>query len=451
MRSPITNSERFGGASAVVLGGSMAGLLVARVLADHFDQVSIVERDALPDNAEPRKGVPQGRHLHGLLKRGEEICSELFPGILDALVRGGAERLDFGREFYWHHFGVWKAHIDSGIMTTFLSRPFLEAEVRRRVFSRSTVRRLDERDALGFVMSSDGGRVVGVRTRRRDGSGAQEDVLGDLVIDATGRGSLTPKWLESVGFEKPEESAVKVFVKYATRIFRRPEPWPFPWKGLFVLGTPPDSKRLGVMVPIEGGRSIGLVAGMVHDHPPDDPAGFLNFAKSLPVDEFYRAVTACEPLTDVATYSFASNLRRHYEKLPRLPDGLIIVGDALCSFNPIYGQGMSTAGREALAIDEHLRAARRAGERRVSRGIQRKLATLINVPWQMTTLEDFRYPEVIGERPRGYALRDVLMRRIHRVSARDPEVLLHFLRAMHMIESPAELFRPRMLLRILKG
>jgi 2-polyprenyl-6-methoxyphenol hydroxylase-like FAD-dependent oxidoreductase len=452
MRSPVLKSERFGGESAVVLGGSMAGLLAARVLADHFDQVSVIERDALPDNAEPRKGVPQGRHLHGLLKRGEEIFSDLFPGILEELVKGGAVRLDFGRDLYWYHFGAFKLRIDSGIMTTCVSRPFLEAEVRRRVFSLPNVRRLDERDGVGFVMSRDGRpRIAGIRTRRRDGNDAMEDVLGDLVVDASGRGSHTPKWLESIGVQKPEESAVKVSVKYATRIYRRPDPWPFPWKSLFVIGTPPESKRLGVMVPIEGGRCIGLLAGMLGDHPPDDPDGFLQFAKSLPVDDFYRAVAACEPLTDVATYSFTSNLRRHYEKLSRFPEGLVIVGDSLCSFNPVYGQGMSTAGREALTIDEHLRAAGRAGERDVSASIQRKLAKIIDVPWKMTTLEDLRYPEVIGERPPGYLLLDHFMRRVHRVCARDPEVLLHFLRGMHMLESPAELFRPRMLLRILRG
>jgi 2-polyprenyl-6-methoxyphenol hydroxylase-like FAD-dependent oxidoreductase len=433
----------------------MSGLATARVLADHFDEVVLVERDALSDTLEPRKGVPQGRQLHGLLKRGEEVYEQLLPGLGASLVAGGAQRVDFSKDLRWHHFGVDKVRFDSGVVATMASRPFLEREVRRRVFASPNLRVMDQHDVTGLIASEDRAWIRGVKVRRRDvESSAIEELRGDLVVDACGRGSSTPKWLSELGLPKPEESKVRVDVCYATRLYRRPEPTGIPYKALFVLGTPPQSKRLGVLFPIEGDRWLGLLAGMLGDHPSADPQGFLEFAKGLPIDDLHRILEKAEPISDIATYKFPAQLRRHYERMAGFPDGFAVLGDSHCSFNPIYGQGMSTGALSALALGECLTEQRRRhGDslRGLSRRFQARIAKIADVPWLMATGEDLRYPEIEAERPFGYPIMKWYLERVHRAVAHDEVIALHFLRAMHMLQPPTKLFEPRQLLRVLTG
>ncbi|MEO7331293.1 MAG: hypothetical protein ABI193_22140, partial [Minicystis sp.] len=439
---------------AIVIGGSMAGLVTARVLADHFDEVLLVERDALLDTDEPRKGVPQGRQLHALLTRGEEILSALFPGLVDALVAAGGELVDFSRDLRWHHFGVDKVRFDSGVRAITVTRPFLEREVRHRLFALPNVRRFDQREVLGLLASEDRLRVTGVVLRRREGEHAPEELVGDLVVDACGRGSHTPKWLEALGYPRPEETVVKVNVCYATRLYRRPEPTGIPYKGLYILGTPPASKRLGVLAPIEGGRWIALVAGMLGDHPSADPKEFLDFARSLPIDDLYRVLKDAEPAGDIALYKFPSHLRRRYERMARFPEAFVVLGDSHCSFNPIYGQGMTTAAIGALALGACLTEQRRAHGRSIlglSRRFQARVARETDVPWSMALSEDLRYPEIEADRPAGYALMKWYLGKVHLATARDREVALHFLRAMHMMEPPTRLLQPALVARVLAG
>ncbi len=456
MARHIEDQARFGGRRAIVIGGSMAGLVTARVLADHFDEVLLVERDALLDTDEPRKGVPQGRQLHALLTRGEEILSALFPGLLDALVAAGGELVDFSRDLRWHHFGVDKVRFESGVRAITVTRPFLEREVRRRLFALPGVRRLDQREVLGLLASEDRRRVTGVALRRRDGEreGEREELLGDLIVDACGRGSRTPKWLEALGYPRPEETVVRVDVCYATRLYERPEPSGIPYKGLYILGTPPASKRLGVLAPIEGRRWIALVAGMLGDHPSADPADFLGFARSLPIDDLYRILKDAQPAGDVALYKFPSHQRRHYERMARLPESFVIVGDSHCSFNPIYGQGMTTAAIGALTLGGCLSEQRRSYGGSIlglSRRFQARVARETDVPWSMAMSEDLRYPEIEAHRPAGYALMKWYLGKVHLAAARDREVALHFLRAMHMVEPPTRLLRPALMARVLAG
>jgi 2-polyprenyl-6-methoxyphenol hydroxylase-like FAD-dependent oxidoreductase len=438
---------------AVIVGGSMAGLLAARALSPHFERVTLVERDGLSDVPDPRKGVPQARHVHALLARGEEILSGLFPGLVPELVDAGAVRIDWTRDVKWFHFGAWKARCDSGVMTTLVSRPFLELSVRRRVLALPNVKLVAEHDVTGLTASPDRQRVTGVLIQRRDADGGAEALSADLTVDTSGRGSRTPQWLEALGYAAPEESAVKINVGYASRIYRVPDDAGRGWKGCYVLGTPPHGKRLGVVAPIEGGRWMVTLAGMARDYPPDDHAGYLEFASSLPVDDIHRAIKDAEPLSDVAAYRFSSNLRRHYERMKRAPEGFVVLGDASCSFNPIYGQGMTTAGLGALALDACLSEQRSRGSALdgFARRFQKKLAAATDVPWSMTTGEDFRFPETEGKRPLGGALLERYLTRVHVSSARDTKVLLAFTRAMHMLAGPTELLAPRMMLRVLRA
>lgn len=442
------------GRRAIVIGGSMAGMTAARVLADRFDEVLVLERDPLPDTDEPRKGVPQGRQLHGLLKRGEELLDGLFPGVMAALVDRGAQRLDFSADIRWHHFGVEKLRFPSGIIATMASRPLIEQEVRRRLQQVPNVRILERRAVMGLHASEDRKRVTGVRLVCRDGEAGEEQLFGDLVVDACGRGSPTPRWLTELGYAKPEEESVRVDVCYATRIYRRPADTGLPYKALYVVGTPPHGKRLAMLAPIEGDRWIVVLAGLLGDHPPADEEGFLAFAKGLPIGEMHRVLSQAEPLGNPVLYKFPSHLRRHYERMASFPEGFVVLGDSHCSFNPIYGQGMTTATLGAIALGECVdEQRRRHGDSLdgLSRRFQARLAKQTDVPWSMSTGEDLRHPEVEGKRPFGFDLMAWYLGRVHRAVARDQVLAGHFLRAMHMIGSPTKLLEPAMAMRVLVG
>ncbi len=422
------------GRHAIVLGGSMAGLCAARVLADRFERVTLVERDTFVDGPEPRKGVPQGRHLHGLLRRGEDLLEGWFPGFADALIAKGAERLEMGTDFRWFHYGGWKVNAPSGVHTLTLSRPFLEGEVRRRVIALPNVAVRDGQVVRGLLADADRRRVTGVRLT---GDGVpEESVAADLVVDATGRGSALPRWLGELGRAAVRESVVKVNVGYASRLYRRPPPGTVPWKACYVLGQSPVSKRLGAIFAIEGNRWIAVLAGVLGDHPPTDDQGFMRYARDLPHPAMAEALAVAEPLTDAAVYRFPAHQRRHYEGLADFPDGLVAIGDAHCSFNPIYGQGMTCAALGALELE---RALARDGGVGFSRRFQAALASVIDLPWMMSTGEDLRYPEVEGPRPAWNGLMQWYTARVHRAALHDPVVARAFYRAMHMLAPPSEL------------
>jgi 2-polyprenyl-6-methoxyphenol hydroxylase-like FAD-dependent oxidoreductase len=288
-------------------------------------------------------------------------------------------------------------------------------------------------------------------TIRRHGADAEAVIDADLVVDAGGRGSLTPRWLEALGYERPAESLVEVDIKYASRFFRRQGDLPGGHKALYIVGKPPGDKRLGILLPVEGDRWMALVAGVLGDHPPTDPAGYLAFARGLPVPDLHEAIKDLEPLGDIAGYKFPASRRRHYEQLRRLPEGLVVVGDALCSFNPIYGQGITTAALEALALDESLRERPKGDIHGLAKRYFARAGKATDLAWMMTTGEDFRYPEVKGDRPFYLPALEWYMNHVHRASAKDPEVFRAFVRAMHMVDSPFALFDPRIAARVLRA
>src|SRR6185312_471682 len=251
MRNNQSRRENFGGRHAIVIGASMAGLLAGRVLSDHFEQVTIVERDQLSQEVQARKGVPQGRHVHILLSRGASVMRELFPDLFTALMQDGTIPIDTVADFHWYNFGAWKARFTSGITFYCQSRPFLEGHVRQQLATRDNIRFLDECDVTGLCANQGATRVTGVQVRYREEEQREEMLSADLVVDASGRGSRTPQWLTSLGYNQVEETTIKVDVGYATRIYRQPEPSRFERKVLGIYSTPPVGKRAGVLAPIE--------------------------------------------------------------------------------------------------------------------------------------------------------------------------------------------------------
>jgi 2-polyprenyl-6-methoxyphenol hydroxylase-like FAD-dependent oxidoreductase len=442
----MAEQRAFGGREAVVVGGGIAGLVAAGALAAHFERVTLVERDEEPGEPAPRKGAPQARHVHVLLKRGERVVERIFPGLFAELRAAGGQRVDTAGDARWLYWGGWKARFRSGFEMISQTRPLLEWMLGQRLRALRSVRRL-RADATGLRVSE--GRVQGLGLGRRP-PGIPPELDAQLVVDASGRGSRLPVWLEQAGYSAPETSEVRVDVGYASRLYRRTGA-ARDWTALLCHPRFPD-KRCGVLLPVEQERWLLTLVGWFGDHPPGDEEGFLRFAASLATHELHDAVKDAEPVSPIAVHKLPSNLRRHYERIA-LPEGVAVVGDAASSFNPVYAQGMATA---AWAVDELDACLREQAAHRepgtidgLTRRYHRRLARVIDGPWQIATTEDFRSREAVGKRPLWSPLLQWYTARVHELTWSDPFAALRFLEVMHLVRSPLSLFDPRIAARAL--
>jgi len=430
----------------VVIGASMAGLLTARVLADAADEVLVFDRDVLPDSAESRKGVPQGRHAHALLRAGELILEDLFPGLIQDLVGQGAQRLSWFADARWWQFDGYRSRLgDDDFEGTFLTRPFLEGSVRKRVAALTSVCIRPGVSVRGLTGRD--GRITGVVI---DDRGVESTVAADLVVDASGRGSQAGTWLQALGYAAPPVEQVRIDMGYASRLLRR-EPGQLPdrtW--LCTLGTPPKCKRLGVLFPVEGDRWLVTLAGFFGDHAPTDDVGFLAFAKSLPTDDIVSVLRLAAPISAIVTHRLPSEQWRHFEKLRRPPAGCVTIGDGICSFNPIYGQGMSSAAQQAKAL---LRCVEKEGLSSPTLPLRfyKRAAKVVAIPWQIAAGGDFFYPETTGPRPPFVDILNGYLRKAITAAHHDPVVASAVARVQNLLAPPPSLLRPAVVLRAWRG
>jgi 2-polyprenyl-6-methoxyphenol hydroxylase-like FAD-dependent oxidoreductase len=439
------------GRHAVVVGGSIGGMLAARVLADHFDRVTVVERDRLPGATENRPGVPHARHLHFFFKRGLMVVEELFPGVTADLVEAGSHLLDQGRDFRILYRSGWSPRGELGLEFCTFTRPLLEATIRRHLKADPKIHVVEGFEVSGLLLGEDRARVTGVtiQHRHRDPAAAADllTLAAELVVDTSGRGSKAPEWLRAAGYPMPEETVVDAFWGYATRIYEPVEDFQKDWKNLLIMNRPPYQPRAGIIQPIEGNRWLVTIAGVMHDYPPTDEQGFLEFARSLSSPELYRAIERARPLSRIWGYRRTENRLRHYDRA-RVPQGFAAIGDSVCSFNPVYGVGMTLTGLEALEMGKHLRE---AGGRLDSRSFQKRVARLVAAPWALTTGEDLRWPATQGGK---ITLKVKLMHwYIEQVIQRIPwnqEVFRRFQEVNHMLKPPTALFHPAVLGPVLR-
>ena len=432
------------GQHAIVLGGSMAGVLAARVLAEAYERVTIVERDEVLGVDVPRKGTPHTVHAHGLHARGHLILEELFPGFTDELRAAGIRTGDLG-EMRWFFNGrrILPAH--TGLISVTAPRPVLENHVRNRVAALSNVTVLQQCDVLGLEATDDHEQITGVRVQRRTAGAAPEVLDADLVVDATGRGSRTPAWLEELGYQRPEEERVKVGLAYTTRHYRtRPEMF----DGVQSINpvASPAHPRGAFFGQVGPETCILSLTGVLGDHPPTEPAAFLEFVRSLPVPDVYEAVRDAEPLDDPVSFKFPASVRRRYERLLRFPARLLVTGDAFCSFNPVYGQGMSVAAIEATTLRDHLRQGVTPDPLRFLADMSRAVDT----PWDISAGGDLDFPGVQGERTLKVLVGNAYMARLQYAATKDAKVTDAFMRVAGLIDPPEALMRPAMVWRVLR-
>jgi len=433
--------------SAIVIGGSIAGLLAARVLTDHFEHVTIIERDHMPTEAELRTGVPQAFHGHALLGRGREIMEQMLPGLEADLLEHGTLKIDAGRATQIRFKTGWAKRIDSGLEAFSMSRPLLEGRVRARVLKSTKITVREGYNVVGLTTNATGA-INGVQLRQRGGQ--EIDVLrANLVVDASGRAAKTPDWLAQLGYERPEETTIDAFVGYATRWYEMPEDFAHEWELLWIQPVPPVLSRGGLILPVEGNRWQVTLFGIGKDYPPTDDEGFLAFARSLASTQLYNAIKDATPITPVHGYRNTLNKMRHYDKLERFPEGLIVMGDAYAHFNPTYGQGMTVAALSADALAGLLRERNGAIEG-LGRAFQKLAAKVIAPAWMMTTTEDLRWSTTEG------GTHNLMTRVMHWYTGNilalipeDEEVYRAFIPVQHMLKPATALFAPSIVAKVI--
>ncbi|MEV4195798.1 NAD(P)/FAD-dependent oxidoreductase [Streptomyces toxytricini] len=428
---------------AVVLGGGLAGLLAARVLAARFARVTVVERDELPDTGPAfRRGVLQSRHVHVLWARGLDTMEELLPGITRELLAGGASLLESPRDFLWLSSADWFGQVP-GARLLLAGRELIDWTLRREVLRDDRIRIRAGVPADGLLTGPGGRTVTGVRLR------GGEELPARFVVDATGRGSRAPAWLTALGLPAPRTTRYDSHLGYSSRYYAlKPDP-ERRWHGMYVQGRP-DTPRGGVLVPLHDGRWLATLIGNGEHAPPTGDAEFLEYTRTLRSPALYDALRGAEPLSAPTGFRSTANERRHFERLDRWPHGFVVLGDAACRFNPVYGHGMTVAALAAGALAAAIRGLTPREAAAAARRIQTRTAAVADTAWQIATSEDMRYPGTEG--PPADRATKVLQHYMARVIAganTDPALSRPFFRVLSLSEPPETLLGPATVVRVL--
>lgn len=433
-----------GRGTAVVVGGGLAGCLAAWALVGQAERILVLERDRYPEQPAFRPGTPQGRHAHLLMEGGRRALQDLMPGLDDDLLGHGAVPVPMPAGVRWLSSGGWMPRFPTGLTFLACTRPVLDDAVLRRVRAEPSVTFLERTEAVGLL--GDSTAVTGVRARARgaapDGTGngePVEDLRADLVVDASGRSSRMPQWLRALGCAKIAEDRVNAGVAYSSRLFHHPPGIDASLSALYIQTQAPDHPRLGVLLPVEGNRWVVSLGGMRGSEPDPGAAGFDAFLELLRDPALREVLSTASPAGEAHGFRPGASVRRHYER--NAPDNLVVLGDAACTFNPVYGQGISIAAFGAVVLRDAVRE--RGVGPGTARHVQAGIAAAAKDAWMMSSAEDVRFPTTTGG-PSGAALR-LQHRYLDRViarSSRDEAVCARFTEVMTLVTPPTVLFHP---------
>jgi len=437
------------GKRAVVIGAGMGGLSAAGALAKYFERVDILERDRLTASAVSRSGTSQDRHPHGLLAGGLRALDEIFPGYKRDLAAAGAVPVRFARDVQLERpdVGVLPKR-DFGIQLLCATRPLIELVLRRLAEAVVNITLRPASRVTGIVPAAGGDGVRGIRFV--NGSERSETLDADLVVDASGRGAPTLTLLDALGWDRPQMTEIGVDISYATVVVEIPPNATTEWKAVLTLPDPPHVALHSVLVPTEDGRWIIAIA--------DDSAtawietwdAFLEASRSLITRTIYYALRYAKPPEGIRHYRFPVSTWKHFERLPRLPRGVLPVADALCRFNPIHGQGMSSAAKQAHLLEDVLHRAADEPDpiAALQSGFNSEVASVLETPWIMSTSADLAFPQTRGERPDNFAEAREFEAALFRAAVADPVVHRAMIEVAHLLQPQSRLQEPDIVRRI---
>ena len=440
------------GRNVLVIGGSLAGLFAARVLADFFEKVTILDRDVFPVIPDHRKGVPQSYHAHALLPTAFPILERLFPGILNDLRKDGAATA--------YNVVPFALVSPKGLLPLpkwpeiiSFSRHLLEWHVRDHVSRLPEVEIITDVEVAGLLATQDRTRVTGIRIRERgkERHTNTRSLFGDLVVDASGRHSQAPQWLVELGYEAPPVETINSNLRYASRFYAKPDQFAAEWHSLAVNEGPPHG-HAGFILAVDNERWHVTLSGMAGIVPPIDEEGFLKWAQDLPDPSIYEALRIAQPLTPIRGFGTPENHWRHFEQMHRWPMGFIVTGDAVCAFNPVYGQGMTVSALDAMTLQRCLQEHQRSPKADFEHHLQRQIAKITASVWLIATNEDLRWPTVKlkGARPNpGLRFLRNYLDLVLFSAIVDPGIAQAYFNVLILASPPNSMVRPRMVARIL--
>ncbi|MDE1842360.1 MAG: FAD-dependent monooxygenase [Thaumarchaeota archaeon] len=430
---------------ALVIGGSIAGMVSAQILAKYFEVVTIIEKDDIK-SSDVRNGTPQANHIHTLLVKGKQILSEIFPELEKDMMKSGALGLDYILNGQYFVDGYWTPRFASGLDSYFSSRTLLESTIRIQVEKNAKIQFMN-----GLVTSlvTDNNKHVSVKIKSGKDFSSEQILHGNIIVDASGRNSKTPEWLQDIGYAKPEETHVDSNIGYATRCYKIPKEYQDVKEFIVILNHPPYQPKMGGILPIEGKRWKVTMYSIGQDLPTTDEKEFLEFARTLADQKVYNMIKNAEPESEIHGYRVKGSRVIHYERVKTWPENYIVIGDAVCTFNPFYGQGMTVSVLGCKLLDEFLNKNLSSREN-LTLEFQKELYKKNSYPWLLATGEDFRWPTTKGQRPNALArMTQAYADSILYLSPHSKFAAKSFQEMMQMTRSPLVLFHPKLMVQLL--
>jgi flavin-dependent dehydrogenase len=428
---------------AVIIGGGIAGKLAARVLADYFQEVTILERDQEPKGPIPRKGAPQGEHLHALLFAGHNGLEKLFPGITEKFHSGGAVKINSTKELVWFHHGVWKLRFDGGHSTTLQTRPHLEWHIHQSIKNLPNLIIQYNQVVQNYLVNEN--RIVGVEL----GDGSTQ--TADLIVDASGVSSLSTSWLNNQGIHIPTDK-VKIGLSYISKSYQLADSADKDWAIKLIYPNPPQEKIGGTISKVEGNRHIVTLIGYHNEIKEKevlkDDSNFIELAKKLPKPDIYEEIKNAAPLSKTSVYKVPHITWNHVDQIKNLPEGLLLIGDTICRIDPVFGQGMSIAVLEALALQKLFQKSQNI--KQITKSFHKRAEKIISPIWSMVIAEDFRYPETAGKKPFGLAIQQWYAKNMFLLSSQNQFVYNSFVKVMNLVSPITILMHPKIIKSVLK-